>query len=133
MFRCLPRRCRSGWVADYNSGELFTGRFLKGRLTMSRPNMSPSLFRRVSFPVQWVLKTPVGFRAFGLLIPIISAIVFLSLVAHADHSQERLSLSQAIDRTKEPKYRTDHVLVRFRSGTSRAAMARAHSVVRGEV
>jgi fervidolysin-like protein len=53
----------------------------------------------------------------------------LALFAHADRTQLRRPPAGVVDRTQEPKYRTDRVLVRFRPDATRAAMETAHHLV----
>jgi hypothetical protein len=57
----------------------------------------------------------------------------LALLAQADRPPRRRLLAGVIDRTQEPKYRTDRVLVRFRPGTTPKSVAAAHTAVRGQV
>src|SRR3979411_2114784 len=57
----------------------------------------------------------------------------LALLAQADRPQRLRPLPGVVDRTQEPKYRTDRVLVRFRPGTTQNSMTAAHSAVQGQV
>jgi subtilisin family serine protease len=60
-------------------------------------------------------------------------IAALALLAQADRPQRLRPLPGVVDRTQEPKYRTDRVLVRFRPGTTQDSMTAAHSAVQGQV
>src|SRR5215469_12767459 len=69
-------------------------------------------------------------RALLLLVSLLAA---LGLLARTEQSRRPHALTGVVDRTREAKYRTDRVLVRFRPGTSREAMAAAHGAAQGKV
>lgn len=72
-------------------------------------------------------------RLCGALLLSVSLLTALGLLAHSDRSPRPRALAAVADRTREPKYRTDRVLVRFRPGTSRESMAAAHRAAQGKV
>jgi subtilisin family serine protease len=81
-----------------------------------------------------------GFAARNYLVSIAASVLLLAAVAAVvaiarpnNHRRLRLRAGEVVDLTQEPKYRTDRVLVRFRSGTTLASMSVAHAVVQGEV
>src|SRR5260370_7210353 len=75
----------------------------------------------------------VPFCRFSLIFLFVGAFGAVSLLAQAGGQRRPRVLTGVVDRTEEPKYRTDRVLVRFRPSATRASMAAAHSAVRGEV
>ena len=69
-----------------------------------------------------------------LLVVLVANFFFSRPAAAQTKTQERSrTLSAVVDVSKEPKYRTDRVLVRFRATSSRAAISAAHSALRSEV
>ena len=103
---------------------------------LSRAKMRPllRLLRMRSFFWLPAKRAPlVKFRHFGLLFSIVSALFVASLTVQDSSAQRRQSMAAVVDRTQEQKYRTDRVLVRFRSSATRQSISVAHSTVQGEV
>src|SRR5690242_8074477 len=72
-------------------------------------------------------------RLFSVLLLLSSALAALGLIAHADRPRRVPTLAGIVDRSQEPKYKTDRILVRFRPGTTPQSMVAAHKAVQGQV